>query len=153
MSIEKTTEAQEQSSTAADNGNVDRKPNSSAEQQTPGPQPAAQATVEVDESDVVAGYANFGRVSSTPEEVIMDLGVNTPALSASGGRIKVLQRIILNHSTPPSGWRVPCRWPSSGTSKPSASWKPTCRDVCGPADSHRSQTKPSTTCSPNSTRA
>ena len=53
MSIEQTTKAKDQPSTAADNGKVGREPNSAAEQPTPGPQPAAQVTVEVDESDVV----------------------------------------------------------------------------------------------------
>ena len=45
---------------------------------------AAQTSIEVDDSQVTAQYANFGRVSSMPEEVIMDLEVNMQALGVRG---------------------------------------------------------------------
>ena len=47
--------------------------------------PAAQQTQEVVVNDATAnaGYANFCRVSSTPEELILDLGLN-PTPYATG---------------------------------------------------------------------
>jgi hypothetical protein len=63
-------------------------------------QPAAQAaTIDVDDSHVVAGYANFCRVSSTPEELIMDLGLNPNPYAPGQTVVHVTQRIIMNHYT------------------------------------------------------
>lgn len=64
-------------------------------------QPAEQRTVttEVDDSQAVAGYANFCRVSSTPEELILDLGLNPNPYAQGKTTIKVNQRIIMNHYT------------------------------------------------------
>ncbi|MCH2212802.1 MAG: DUF3467 domain-containing protein [Fuerstiella sp.] len=59
----------------------------------------AQATQEivVDDSNVHAGYANFCRVASTPEELILDLGLNPNPYAAGKVNVKVNQRIIMNH--------------------------------------------------------
>ena len=57
-----------------------------------------QQTITVDDSEVAACYANFCRVSSTPEELILDLGLN-PNPFGGAATIKVAQRIILNHYT------------------------------------------------------
>jgi Protein of unknown function (DUF3467) len=62
-------------------------------------QPAVQATIEVDDSHVVAGYANFCRVSSTPEELILDLGLNPNPYQQGQTTVHVTQRIIMNHYT------------------------------------------------------
>lgn len=64
-------------------------------------QPPAQPTqqqVQVDDSSVQACYANFCRVSSTPEELVLDMGLNPNPLQ-TGSTVKVSQRIILNHFT------------------------------------------------------
>lgn len=53
----------------------------------------------VDESTVVAGYANFCRVLSTAEELILDLGVNPNPPNGNSMMVKVSQRIIMNHYT------------------------------------------------------
>ncbi len=68
------------------------------------PQPAAgeqagQATIHVDDSQCSAGYANFCRVSSTPEELILDLGLNPHPYATGETTVKVSQRIIMNHYT------------------------------------------------------
>lgn len=55
--------------------------------------------VELDDSDVTAVYANICRVASTPEEVILDLALNPNPLNSSGDKIRVSQRVILNHYT------------------------------------------------------
>lgn len=72
---------------------------------TPPEAPAAaqgqqvQQTLIVDDSNVAAGYANFCRVSSTPEELIMDLGLNPNPYAQGEVTVPVGQRIIMNHFT------------------------------------------------------
>lgn len=58
-----------------------------------------QQQVKVNDGDVVASYANFCRVSSTPEELILDLGLNPQPLDPNNSEVNVGQRIILNHYT------------------------------------------------------
>ena len=65
---------------------------------TPPEQPA-QATIKVDDSNATAGYANFCRVSSTPEELILDLGLNPQPYSTGETTVRITQRIIMNHFT------------------------------------------------------
>lgn len=60
---------------------------------------AQQQQVKVNDNDVNASYANFCRVSSTPEELILDLGLNPQPLDPANTEINVGQRIILNHYT------------------------------------------------------
>ncbi len=61
--------------------------------------PAQTQQVTVDDSAVNAGYANFCRVSSSPEELILDLGLNPQPYATGNVTVKVNQRIILNHFT------------------------------------------------------
>ena len=63
------------------------------------PAPAQQQTLTVDDSHSVASYANFCRVSSTPEELILDLGLNPNPFAQGSVTIHVGQRIIMNHFT------------------------------------------------------
>ncbi|MCA9013842.1 MAG: DUF3467 domain-containing protein [Planctomycetaceae bacterium] len=58
-----------------------------------------QQQVRVNDDNVTASYANFCRVSSTPEELILDLGLNPQPLDPANTEITVGQRIILNHYT------------------------------------------------------
>jgi hypothetical protein len=58
-----------------------------------------QATVTIDESKLTASYANFCRVSSTPEEMILDFGLNPNPYGNTNTTINVAQRIIVNHYT------------------------------------------------------
>jgi hypothetical protein len=62
-------------------------------------QEAQQIRLELDDSDVDALYANLCRVSSTPEEVILDLALNPNPMGAPVQKLKVTQRVILNHYT------------------------------------------------------
>lgn len=72
-------------------------PSSSSPQQTTQQQ---TQRVEVDDSHAVSCYANFCRVTGTPEEVILDLGLNTTAPGATPtGPVQVQQRVILNYYT------------------------------------------------------
>ena len=58
-----------------------------------------QVRLELDDSNVAALYANLCRVSSTPEEVILDLALNPNPMGAPVQKLKVTQRVILNHYT------------------------------------------------------
>ncbi|MBM80702.1 MAG: hypothetical protein CMJ78_08930 [Planctomycetaceae bacterium] len=62
-------------------------------------QAQATQTLKVDDSTVSAGYANFCRVSSTPEELILDLGLNPNPYAPGEITVNVGQRIIMNHFT------------------------------------------------------
>ncbi len=62
-------------------------------------EPGTQATVQIDESNAAACYANFCRVSSTPEELVLDLGLNANPFGAATTKVSISQRIILNHYT------------------------------------------------------
>ncbi len=55
--------------------------------------------VPVDESHIVATYANFCRVTGTPEELIVDFGLNKQVSGTSPDPIQLTQRIIVNFFT------------------------------------------------------
>jgi hypothetical protein len=71
-------------------------PAASAEQQ---PQQQARQQVQVDDSKAIACYANFCRVTGTPEEVILDFGLNTQPFGAPTEPIAITQRITTNFFT------------------------------------------------------
>lgn len=58
-----------------------------------------QQTITLDDAQVEAIYANLCRVSSTPEEVILDLALNPNPVGGQNATIRVSQRVILNHFT------------------------------------------------------
>lgn len=60
---------------------------------------SVQQTVTIDDSNANSCYANFCRVSSSPEELILDLGLNPSPYAAGKTTVKVNQRIIMNHYT------------------------------------------------------
>jgi hypothetical protein len=55
--------------------------------------------VEIDDSKVLATYANFCRVTGTPEELIIDFGLNPQPFGMPTHPIPVTQRIITNFYT------------------------------------------------------
>jgi hypothetical protein len=55
--------------------------------------------VEIDDSKVMALYANFCRVMGTPEEMIIDFGLNPQPVGVPKDPIAVTQRIITNYYT------------------------------------------------------
>jgi len=59
----------------------------------------AQEPVPVDESHIAATYANFCRVTGTPEELIVDFGLNKQVVGNSPDTIGLTQRIIVNFFT------------------------------------------------------
>ena len=63
-------------------------------------QPAQQTTqVPVDDSGAVCSYANFCRVTGTPEELIVDFGLNSQPLGAPPDKLIITQRIVVNYFT------------------------------------------------------
>jgi hypothetical protein len=60
-------------------------------------QPMVQ--VEVDDSHVTASYANFCRVTGSPEELIIDFGLNPQPVGVPKNPITVTQRVIVNYYT------------------------------------------------------
>ena len=55
--------------------------------------------VQVDDSNTLATYANFCRVTGSPEELIVDFGLNPQPIGVPKEPIQVKQRIIVNFFT------------------------------------------------------
>jgi hypothetical protein len=69
-------------------------------QETPAGQQQQQAyQVQVDDNNAAALYANFCRVTGSPEELIIDFGLNPQPVGVPTQPIKVSQRVILNFFT------------------------------------------------------
>jgi len=54
------------------------------------------AQVEVDDSKALVGYSNFCRVMGTPEELLIDFGLNSQPFGVPTEPIAVAQRIVTN---------------------------------------------------------
>ena len=52
--------------------------------------------VVVDDSGALPMYANFCRVMATPEEVILDFGLNSQPFTTGGQFVKANHRIVMN---------------------------------------------------------
>lgn len=61
--------------------------------------PQQPPQVKVDDSKAAALYANFCRVTGTPEELIVDFGLNPQPFGVPTEPIAVNQRIVLNFFT------------------------------------------------------
>jgi hypothetical protein len=55
--------------------------------------------VQVDSSKAHAAYANFCRVTGTPEELIIDFGLNTQPMGVPTEPIEISERIVMNYFT------------------------------------------------------
>lgn len=71
-------------------------PAPSAPQQQPQQQ---MIQINVDDANVMALYANFCRVTGSPEELIIDFGLNPQPVGIPKDPIQVKQRIIVNYYT------------------------------------------------------
>lgn len=70
-----------------------------ARAQQPQAQPQAAQGVRVDDSKLTAMYANFCRVTGTPEELIIDFGLNPQPFGVPTEPVIVNQRIVTNFYT------------------------------------------------------
>ncbi len=55
--------------------------------------------VEVDDSTATCSYANFCRVTGTPEELIIDFGLNSQPFGVPTEPVKITQRVVTNYYT------------------------------------------------------
>ena len=63
------------------------------------PAAAERPALKFDDSKVIASYANFCRVTGTPEELIVDFGLNNQPMGVPTDPIPIAQRVILNFFT------------------------------------------------------
>jgi hypothetical protein len=63
------------------------------------PAQQAQPEVSLNEKDAHAAYANFARVTATPEEVIVDFALNPNPFLAGKQEVNVDHRLIMNFYT------------------------------------------------------
>lgn len=73
-----------------------------AENPTPGTPAPAQpqpAQIQIDDTRATPLYSNFCRVTGTPEELIIDFGLNPQPFGVPTEPIAVTQRIITNYYT------------------------------------------------------
>ena len=71
--------------------------NEEEKKDAPAAQPPQQ--VQVDDSTAVCSYANFCRVTGSPEELIIDFGLNSQPMGVPTEPIAIKQRIIVNFFT------------------------------------------------------
>jgi len=62
------------------------------------PVPATQQVI-VDDSQARTSYANFARVTGTPEELLIDLGLNSEPYGVPTRPAQIDQRVILGYYT------------------------------------------------------
>lgn len=78
-------------------------PAPAVEAQAPAPvapaAPAPRAQVRIDDTKAVSGYANFCRVTGSPEELILDFGLNPQPFGPPAESLAIGQRIIVNYYT------------------------------------------------------
>lgn len=76
-------------------------PKTGAPELSPAPAAPEQqgAMLQVDESKALSSYANFCRVTGTPEEVIFDFGLNTQPGGPPSAPISINQRLIMSYFT------------------------------------------------------
>lgn len=58
-----------------------------------------QNEVHVDDTGALPSYSNFCRVTATPEEVILDFGLNPQPFATGRQDVKANQRIVMNFYT------------------------------------------------------
>ena len=63
------------------------------------PQQPQRIQVQIEDSKALASYANFCRVTGTPEELIIDFGLNPQPIGVPTQPIVIVQRIITNFFT------------------------------------------------------
>ena len=78
---------------------TDDVPNRGPNDDRPERTPQAQPEVVVDDSSTVPSYSNFCRVTATPEEVILDFGLNPQPFASGRQDVKANQRIVMNFFT------------------------------------------------------
>ena len=63
------------------------------------PQEPQASEIVVDDTATLPTYSNFCRVTATPEEVLLDFGLNTQPFASGRQDVKASQRVVLNFFT------------------------------------------------------
>jgi hypothetical protein len=71
-------------------------PKKGAETPTQAPPPGQ---FPIDTSQLSAAYANFCRLTGTPEELVLDFGLNTQMTPVPGEPVKLTRRLVMNYFT------------------------------------------------------
>lgn len=66
----------------------------------------AQQQIQVDDTRAVALYSNFCRVTGTPEELIIDFGLNPQPFGIPAEPVAIGQRIVTNFYTAKRLWHA-----------------------------------------------
>lgn len=74
-------------------------PEVSAEAPVQTPRTEQPARVEIVDTHAAVCYANFCRVTGTPEELILDFGLNSQPMGVPTEPVDVKQRLVLNYFT------------------------------------------------------
>jgi hypothetical protein len=69
------------------------------EQEAEGQNRPEQQRVQVDDSRALTSYANFCRVTGTPEELIIDFGLNAQPFGTPTEPVNITQRLVTNYFT------------------------------------------------------
>jgi len=64
-----------------------------------GGQEQQQVRVQVEDKHAICSYANFCRVTGTPEELIIDFGLNSQPFGVPSEAVQITQRIVTNYFT------------------------------------------------------
>ncbi len=96
---EKKEEAEVPAPPAAESGDKSAAESGDKPSAAPQQQRQQRVQVQIDDSKVMAAYANFCRVTGTPEELIIDFGLNPQPFGIPTEPIPVTQRIIINFFT------------------------------------------------------
>jgi hypothetical protein len=76
------------------------KPEPTPETEAPAAEGAQQRPrVEINDKGAFCAYANFCRVTGTPEELILDFGLNSQPYGVPTEPVEVKQRIVTNYFT------------------------------------------------------
>ena len=86
---------------ATDGDTTDDAANDDAPDEESGAEAAAQprVAVQVDDTDTTCTYANFCRVTGSPEELIVDFALNPQPMGAPTSPIQIKQRTVMNYYT------------------------------------------------------
>jgi hypothetical protein len=71
----------------------------SKEQKPANPEQQQGQRVQVEDKHAVTSYANFCRVTGTPEELIIDFGLNAQPFGVPHEAVHITQRIVTNYFT------------------------------------------------------
>jgi Protein of unknown function (DUF3467) len=64
--------------------------------------PTVQPTIEPEKLDPI--YANFARVTGSPEELVLDFGLNTQPIGNATAPVKISLRLVMNYFTAKRLW-------------------------------------------------